>query len=162
MQDTLIIGYGNADREDDGVAWHVLNYLALGLDRPTSTAPEDGFEPAGQGPELLFVLQLTPELAETLAQYRRVCFIDAHTGSIPEDLMLAEVPAEYQTSPFTHHMTASTCLALCRQLYGKQPHAILVSIRGYRFGFSRQLSSETASLARQAAEKIWAWLTTHS
>ena len=29
MADTLVLGYGNVDRMDDGLAWHVLAGLAL-------------------------------------------------------------------------------------------------------------------------------------
>ena len=48
---TLFIGYGNPDRQDDGVAWHVLtgiaNQLGLGdiplVGRPASLHAETDF-----------------------------------------------------------------------------------------------------------------------
>jgi hypothetical protein len=38
---------------------------------------------------------------------------------------------------------------------------VLVSVRGYEFGFSRSMSDKTASLAEEAAEAIWQWLGAH-
>jgi hydrogenase maturation protease len=158
LEPTLIIGYGNADRQDDGLAWHVMNRLAARLGRPISSTPEEGFEENTPAPEMLFILQLVPELAEFAAKFSRVCFIDAHTGDIPVELQIQPVTGEFQASPFTHHMTASTLLAFCEQLYGQKPEAILVSARGYQFGFSRTLSERTSELVEQATDLIWDWL----
>jgi hydrogenase maturation protease len=153
----LILGYGNLDRKDDGVAWHILDYLSQRLGRP-SPSPDEGFQRSGLSPELLFVLQLTPELAETISEFDRVCFVDAHTGSVPEELNVVEIQSHFQASPFTHHMTPASCMALSEALYQKDPQAILVSVRGYEFGFERSLSPRTAELAGQAAEHIWEWI----
>ena len=98
------------------------------------------------------------ELAETLALYDRVCFIDAHTGSVPNDVNLIEVDSEFQASPFTHHMTPQTCLSFTETLYAQRPQAILISVRGYEFGFSRSLSPHTAELVVQAVDLIEKWL----
>jgi hydrogenase maturation protease len=155
---TLIIGYGNADRQDDGVAWHVLAALRRHLGKPAPDAGDEAFEPDGENPDFLFTLQLTPEMAETLAGYQRVCFVDAHTGNVPEEIHFRELEAKYQRSPFTHHMTPDTLLALCGQLYAQGPEAILVSVRGYQFGFEHALSPETQALVEPAAQKILGWL----
>jgi hydrogenase maturation protease len=155
---TLLLGYGNPDRQDDGVAWHILTLVAHRLGRAIPATPYEEFSDDGLDPEFLFVLQLDPEMAEIIAESDRVCFIDAHTGSVPEDVNLQAVDAHYQSSPFTHHMTPSTCLAICQQLYAHSPEAILVSVRGYRFGFTHDLSTETQNLAEQAVEHILAWL----
>lgn len=164
MDRTLIIGYGNIDRQDDGVAWHVLIELARRFDYPGLFDPGEGslVEPPdgipGRVPALLYTLQLTPELAETISGYQRVCFIDAHTGAVPEEIHLAEVGIQFQNSPFTHHLTPQSCLALCAAFYGVAPQAILVSIRGYEFGFTTDLSPRTGSLLPDAVEMIWRWL----
>lgn len=139
------------------MAWHVLLALSRRLGRPDPPSPDEGFPASNETPELLFVLQLTPELAETVAEFDRVCFIDAHTGSVPGEIHQAVVKGEFQNSPFTHHMTPATCLALSVMLYNQQPEALLVSVRGYEFGFSHSLSARTAALAEEAAEKIWQW-----
>lgn len=160
MDRILIIGYGNADRQDDGVAWHILNGLAARLGRATDLEAGEGFQSLGASPDLLFQLQLVPELAETIAKYDRVCFIDAHTGNIVEDLHVESLEPGYQVSAFTHHMTPQTCLALAHSLYGHRPPAWLVSVRGYEFEFDRSLSPRTQQSADQAIELIAKWIDT--
>jgi hydrogenase maturation protease len=158
MESTVIIGYGNPDRQDDGAAWHVLSRLAVKLGREIPANYNEGLTPTGEFPDLLFVLQLTPELADTVAQYQRVCFIDVHTGSIPLDLQRIPVQPAMQTSPFTHHMTPATLLALTLHLYNKSPDAILISIRGYKFGFDNSLSHNTGALVDKAVTQVLQWL----
>jgi hydrogenase maturation protease len=155
---TLIVGYGNPDRQDDGVAWHILLALSERLGRNAPKDWDDGLYPTGESPDLMFVLQLTPELAEIFAGFKRICFVDAHTGAVPEELHLSEIKPEYQKSPFTHHMTASTCLALTQSIYGILPEAILFSVRGYEFGFTHDLSPRTTDLIQQAVQRIMDWL----
>ena len=158
MKKTLILGYGNPDRQDDGVAWHVLESVAQQLGKPVPNTFEEEFEPGDATPDFLFVMQLVPELAETLASYERVCFVDAHTGNVPEDVHLTRVTAEFQHSPFTHHMTVATCLILAQTIYHQSPEAILISVRGFQFGFARSLSQESEALANQATQIILDWL----
>ncbi len=155
---SLIVGYGNADRQDDGVAWHVLVNIARRLGRPAPDAPEDGFFPEGEEIDLWYVLQLAPEMSEDFAQYERICFVDAHTGNIEQEILLQPVEASPASSAFTHHLTPAACLALTQAIYGKTPEAKLLSIRGYKFGFSRELSPETAALVQQAVETLIKWL----
>lgn len=158
MKKTLIIGYGNPDRQDDGAAWHILTRLAGRLNQPVPPTFEEGFPPSNENPELVFMLQLTPEMSEKVAACERACFVDAHTGSVPEDIHFETLQPEFQTSPFTHHLTPTSCLFLAKTLYGKAPEAILVSVRGYQFGFEHDLSPETARFTEQAASRIMAWL----
>jgi hydrogenase maturation protease len=157
LNQTLVIGFGNPDRQDDGVAWHVLHALAVRLNLPASDSYEDEFPP-NQRLDFAFSLQLTPEMAEQIALYDRVCFVDAHTGRIAEQVQLVPVEGQFQHSPFTHHLTAQSLLSMCQSLYGKTPQAALLSVRGYQFEFERQLSPETAALVPEAVEKIVAWM----
>ena len=154
---TLIIGYGNPDRQDDGIAWHILAQLAAHFKIERSDVDFDDFLPNGSNPDLLFSLQLTPEMAETIAHYDRVCFIDAHTGDIKEDVCVQVLNAEFQNSPLTHHMTPQTLLSLVETLYRKKPGAILISIRGHEFGFARSLSQKTTVLSQAAVQRIIVW-----
>jgi len=155
---TLIIGYGNLDRQDDGVAWHILGRTARLVGFAGPFHPEEGLESVVVGLDFLFQLQLTPELAEMLTDYERVCFVDAHTGVVPQDVHWVTLEAEFQRSPLTHHFTPNSCLALCKEVYHHQPEAALVSVRGYWFGFTQELSEETTELAGQAAQMIVDWL----
>jgi len=157
LKNTLIIGYGNPDREDDGVAWHILQALTLRLGLPAPESYEDEF-PESTRIDFAFYLQLTPEMAEDITAYQYVCFVDAHTGNIPEPVRLIPVESEFQASPFTHHLTAQSLLSMCETIYGTRPEAALLSVLGHRFLFSRQLSEETAALVPEAVALIWEWL----
>ena len=156
MKKTIIIGYGNPDRQDDGAAWYVLATLARMFHQTAPQSPEDEFE-AGANPQLVFMLQLTPEMAETLSNYEQVCFVDAHTGSMGEDLCISVVEPEFQQTPFTHHFSPQSCLSLAQSLYHACPRAVLVTVKGHEFQFSRELTEKTAQLTRQAAEYIFEW-----
>jgi len=155
---TLIIGYGNLDRQDDGVAWHILLQVAntLGIQVPSNL--EDPFPVLPDQPEFLFVLQLVPEMGEMVSKFERVCFVDAHTGDIKEEVRAGEIHPEYQHSAFTHHMTPQTCLEIARAVYGAKLEALLVSVRGYHFDFDDSLSPETEKLVPIAVDKIVRWL----
>jgi hydrogenase maturation protease len=153
----LIIGYGNPDREDDGVAWHILQALALKMGLPAPTSYEDEFS-ENDKIDFAFYLQLTPEMAEDIARYDYVCFVDAHTGNIPESVRLISVESDFQRSPFTHHLTAQSLMSICETLYDKKPDAALLSVLGYQFLFSRQLSENTSELVPQAIDLLWKWL----
>lgn len=159
MKKVLIIGYGNPDREDDGVAWHILRALTAKIGLPSPESYEDEF-PESALIDFAFHLQLTPEMAEDISAYEYVCFVDAHTGNIPELVRMIEVESEFQRSPFTHHLTPQSLLSMCETLYGKKPEAALLSVLGHRFLFTRQLSEETAALVFEAVDLIWDWLKT--
>ena len=155
---TLFLGYGNIDRQDDGVAWHLLCEV---MRRLNCTPPQD---PEGEMPIIVgdytfdFQLQLMPEIANDLGIYDRICLMDAHTGNVPNEVNIELVNPSYQSSPFTHHMTAGTLLSLCEVIHHHLPETILVSVRGYEFLFTRSLSAATAALITPAAEKIVEWV----
>jgi hydrogenase maturation protease len=154
----IIIAYGNTDRQDDGIAWHVLRELAQRLGGQLPPSPQEGAECSLPQASLIYMLQLTPEVAADFAGCERVVFIDAHTGAVAEDIHLSELDAAYQSSPLTHHLTPESCLAIAAALNGQAPRALLVSVRGYQFGFSSSLSPEAARLVPLAADQIMEWL----
>ncbi|RME71349.1 MAG: hydrogenase maturation protease [Chloroflexi bacterium] len=157
MNRVLIIGYGNPDREDDGVAWHILQALSSRYGCPVLETDGDISGQAGNL-QLVFTLQLTPEMAEPIAGYERVCFVDAHTGAYADEVRAVTVQPGFQASPFTHHLTPESCLSLAETLYGHAPPALVVSVRGYRFGYRRGLSPQTERLVTVAVERITTWL----
>jgi hydrogenase maturation protease len=161
LKKLLLIGYGNPDREDDGVAWHILRTLTIKLGFTPPESYEDEFPESGQI-DFAFHLQLTPEMAEEVAEHKYVCFIDAHTGNIPEPVRLIQVESKFQNSPFTHHLTPQSLLSMCETIYEKRPHAALLSVLGHRFLFTRELSDETAKLVPQAVDLIWDWMNTRN
>ena len=157
MKKILLLGYGNPDREDDGVAWHILRALAVKMGLPAPDSYEDDF-PENPHVDFAFYLQLTPEMAEDISEYEYVCFVDAHTGNIPEEVRIIDVESDFQKSPFTHHLTPQSLLSICETLYNTKPKSALLSVRGYRFLFSRILSEPTSVLVTEAVELVWAWM----
>ncbi len=139
------------------MAWHILHALALKLDLPVSSSYEDPF-PTNPQLDFGFHLQLTPELAEEISTYRRVCFVDAHTGNVPALVQMIPLTSQFQHSPFTHHLTPQSLLAMCQAVYNLEPESVLLSVRGYRFEFERTLSDETARLVPQALDLLLEWL----
>jgi hydrogenase maturation protease len=155
---TLVLGYGNLDRQDDGVAWHVLATLmkTYGHSVPDSI----DIDTLDQKNDIYFYyqLQLLPELADDLCKYDRAVFIDAHTGSIPNDIEVVTASPSFQNSPLTHHLTVNSLLYIAQSINRKVPETILVSIRGHEFKFSQQLSPETNSLVPAAVDLIYKWI----
>lgn len=153
----LIIGFGNPDRQDDGVGWHVVQRFADQLGRTAFETIDGDACAAEPSPVLMCTLQLVPEMAEALRCFERVCFVDAHTGAYADDLRFEPLQPDFQSSPFTHHLTPETLLQLAVSLYGRAPEAVVCSVRGHEFGFAHSLSEHTSALAEQAAERIAAW-----
>ncbi len=153
----LVLGYGNVDRQDDGVAWYVMIHTAKHLKMQIPKNPEEEFIHT-KNYKFIFLPHLVPEIAETISEYDQVCFIDAHTGNIPFDLFFSTINKEFHKSPFTHHMTPETCLYLANTIYNGSTIGTLLSIRGYQFNFSRQLSRKTTRSANKAVEKLLEWL----
>lgn len=156
----LIIGYGNIDRQDDGVSWHILSRIAELLGVPDCLDPDLGCEIDTPLVDLRFMLQLTPEITESMAAYARICFIDACAYPLQKGVSLVQLESQYQPSPMTHHMTPETCLSICQALYNKQPQAVLLTTAAHEFGFSRSLSPQTSALVEQAVNQLQEWLST--
>ena len=153
----ILLGYGNPDRGDDGAALYLLMELIKKFNPDKSILSdfqEAGFLELTPEIDLWFNLQLYPELSQDLANYERAIFIDAHTAEIPDLLLVQEINPCYKNSPFTHHLTPASCLELAEKLYQHAPKATLVTVRGYAFDFSRDLSPQTQKLAKQALQII--------
>jgi hydrogenase maturation protease len=151
---TLVAGFGNLYRRDDGVARVVVNALRERLGRPPLDPMDDGFGDLGHSIDSVVLHQLVPELSEELKDYELVIFVDAHVDAIPEPLHEERLEVAYRT-PFVYHQThPSTVLALTQQLHGRAPEAVLISLLGHDFDFGEGLSEETAALVEPAVERI--------
>jgi hydrogenase maturation protease len=136
---TLILGYGNQSRRDDGVGWFVLEQLAaLGL----------------PGVELETSHQLEVEAAETISRFDAVIFVDAAIPEAPEPVQRSVVTPNFQSHAVAHYLTPADVLSLCKTLYDREPRAILFSIRGRDFNFGTTLSPEVEQAAREVVKQI--------
>ncbi|MEA4811916.1 MAG: hydrogenase maturation protease [Anaerolineaceae bacterium] len=151
---TLLLAYGNADRQDDGAAWHTLQRFAAQFGLAYPEFPGDETEAAGGSLVMLYLFQLLPEYAERIAVFERVLFMDAHNSSEMPAFTLKRVKPAEMRATFTHHMEASTLLEICKTLYGHAPQAWMMTIKGNSFQFSRQVSEETDKLVNMAVKKL--------
>ncbi|NPU85821.1 MAG: hydrogenase maturation protease [Syntrophaceae bacterium] len=154
MPRTLVVGYGNLDRADDGVAYHVVNALRRRLGRPPLPEDATGLDDLGDRVDSVFLVQLAPELVEIMKDYGIICFVDAHVRERVEDLYCTHVSPEDASLTFTHHMTPALLLALLQTLYRHPVAAHLVSIRGRDFDFHRRLSPRTQAQVEPAVARI--------
>lgn len=132
----LIIGYGNDLRGDDAAgprvaaavaAWHLPGVAALGVG------------------------QLTPELAEPIAQARLVLFVDA--GAVAR-LLVAPIRPAAHTSALGHTGDPGALLALAGAVYGACPPAWLITVPAAHFELGRALSPLAACGVAQATRSI--------
>ncbi len=155
MSRTLVIGYGNPSRNDDGVGLAVVNALRQRRGQKVLDETTDGFDELGGTLDTLFLQQLTPELADTVADYDRLILVDAHTGTLPELIHRSALSPRNDPAMVSHILKPEHLLALTLQFHGKAPRAELISVRGFDFNFGETLSQETAQGVTQVVQAIW-------
>ena len=151
---SLIIGYGNVYCRDDGVAFYVINNLRKRLGLRDLQPDEDGLDELGQPIDTVLLHQIVPEVIPVIGQYQQVVFVDAHQGTIPEDVRVVRVKEEMGFHAVTHHMSPGMLLAMARQTHQVAPEAYLVSVKGENFDFGLGLSEPCRLRAESAAQKI--------
>jgi hydrogenase maturation protease len=136
--ETLILGWGNPGRLDDGLGPAFVEAVAQ-LDPPGVVVDSD--------------YQLTIEDAAEVARHARVVFVDADRVG-PAPFRLERLHASERGPGFsTHGVSPAVVLSLSRDLFGAEPEAWLLGIRGYEFdGFGEGLSERAReNLARAVA-----------
>jgi hydrogenase maturation protease len=154
MQRTLVIGYGNLDRGDDGAAFHVINRLRERLGQRPLPEDESGLETL-EPETAVFVPQLTPELAADAAPCQRLVLVDAHVTAEVRPLIYLCLQPEYRPPVVSHVLSPAMFLWLVQAVAGRACTAFLVSLRGHRFAPQRGLSPETSAWVGPAAERVW-------
>ncbi len=154
MKRTLIVGFGNAFRRDDGVARVVINCLRKQLGRAALLPLDDGFDDLGHPIDTVVMHQIVPELAEVLADYDVTIFVDAHVATLPDPIHKEKLEVGFRTPFVSHQFHPSTVLALAKQMHGQAPEAWLFSLLGHDFDFGEGLSEETAELVPEAIDHI--------
>lgn len=146
MTETLVIGYGNPLRGDDGLGWRAAEALAQG----GAPAPIT----------ILTCQQLTPELAEPISQAQRVILIDAAQGSPPGFITHRRIILDNHTPPaLSHHLEPGALLACAQALYGSAPPLDLWTVNGADFEIGETLSPAVEAALPQLIARIRASLT---
>jgi hydrogenase maturation protease len=125
----LVIAWGNPLREDDAVAWHVLEGLRSLKPRPGLPALK-----------LRHAHQLMPEMAECVSRAAGVVFVDARRDGTPGEVRCEEIAPSAGQNPLAHSLSPQALLLFAEQLYGRAPKAVVLSIAGERFGMGEELS----------------------
>jgi hydrogenase maturation protease len=140
MPHTLIIGYGNPLRGDDGIGPRAAELLSETLSQDET--PEGVLS----GVEVLVCQQLTLELAPEIAEVDRLILIDAAANGEPGRVeRRALAPAISQSASLTHHVDAQALLAAAQILYGHVPEAALFTVSANSFDHGATLSPAVAA-----------------
>ena len=156
MTRPMVMGLGNPDRGDDGIAFQVVNRLRRRLgSRPLSDG-ETGLGGTETKAALLFVRQLVPELVLDVGGCSRLIFVDAHVPAEPRAIVCVAVRPEARlSSTLSHTLPVEGFLWLVQAIAGRAPESFLVSLRGQSFEPGRGLSPAAAGLVEQAAAMAW-------
>ena len=150
----LVIGYGNLGRQDDGVAFYVVNRLRQQLGQKPLRSNDAGLAKLGNSTDSIFIRQLVPELIETLSNYDRLVFVDAHIPAGMSNPVCTRIYPEDDFPLFTHQMNPALLLAILKALRDREPRSHLLTIPGLRFEMGRGLSAMTAALIGPATRII--------
>jgi hydrogenase maturation protease len=136
---TLVIGYGNTLRSDDGVGQRVAVAVAS-WELP--------------GLETIVVHQLSSELAEPLASAELVIFVDARPAGSGEAVEVRLLEAASSSRALAHASDPQWLLTLTEAAYGRQPRAWLVTVPAVDLSLGEALSTTAESGAQQALRQI--------
>lgn len=136
---TLILGWGNPGRGDDGLGPEFIRRFA---ESPIPGVVTD------------FDYQLQVEDAAEVAGFQRVLFVDADRSGA-EPFWLQRVLPDGNPSFSTHSVSPGAILVLARDLFQSEPEAWILGIRGYEFDeFGEQLSDPARSNLDRAVESV--------
>ena len=124
----LVIGYGNTLRRDDG-AGQVVAETVKAWDLPHVRS--------------ISVHQLTPELAEPIANAELAIFVDAYPTTGEQEVQICSMKPASSTEVMGHTSDPRVLLAIAQALYNNHPPAWLVAIPGTNFEFGNHFSSMT-------------------
>lgn len=138
---TLVVGYGNTLRGDDGVGPRVAEAVTR-LRLP--------------GVRALTCPLLTPELADPVARVAQVIFVDAAVDA-PKTVQWRRLEPHDSSQLMAHAADPRTLLALARDVYGHVPEAWWLTIPATQLGFSEELTPAAQQGLADAVEKIQAF-----
>ncbi len=140
---TMIIGYGNSMRADDGAGPALVEQLAELL--PNHEAA---------GVRLIACPQLTPELAADIAQAKKVLFVDASIMVKAGHVRIRQVHPDTAGMTMGHHFTPATVLALADHVFAARPATWLAAIGCESLAMDNQLTPRIAGTVERLARHI--------
>jgi hydrogenase maturation protease len=139
MVKSLVIGYGNSFRSDDGIGAKVAEIVAV-----------------WQFPEVrsLSCHQLTPELAADLAEVDLAIFVDATPSVKGAKIELRSLNIIESTQIRSHFSDPCALLSLTQAIYGKSPQGWWLIVPGINFELGDSLSPVAEKGVSQAVTQI--------
>lgn len=137
---TLVIGFGNPGRLDDGLGPALAQALE-GLCVPGLTIDSD--------------YQLTVEDAATAAEHDIVIFVDAALSG-PEPFSVDRVEPRTDLGFTSHGVEPAAVIGLAGDLFGAEPRGYVIGVRGYEFDEFGEKLSERARANLEAARAFLA------
>ena len=138
---SLVIGYGNPLRSDDGIGWQVAERLAG--------------DPRMAGVEILQRHQLTPELALDVSTAGLVVLVDARSGPPPGTVTVERVePAPTSGTTWSHHLGPASLIGLAQELYGRAGDVQVVSVGVASLEVGEGLSPAVEAAAGRVVEIV--------
>ncbi|ANV89357.1 hydrogenase maturation protease [Picosynechococcus sp. PCC 8807] len=134
MKQTLIIGYGNTLRSDDGAGQTVAKAF---FDQENIMA--------------IATHQLTPELVEDLVQVEQVYFIDA---APVETVTIKPIKRRDNEHNFGHFIDPKSLLNLAQEIYHYVPDAYFVLIPARNFELGESYSEITQNAIQTAIQLL--------
>jgi hydrogenase maturation protease len=142
MNGTLIYGYGNPGREDDGLGVAFADRMQEWSDRL-------------ELPHLCYDrnYQLNIEDALEVSKYDLVLFADATIEPVDDFLITEVTPSD--TVNFTMHAVSPDYIAyLSRTIFDRSPGIFLLHIRGYQWNMQEGLSAKARNSLNRAVAFI--------
>jgi hydrogenase maturation protease len=144
----LVVGYGNSLCTDDGVGWAVARRLAR--------------DPRLAGVDVRAEHQLTPELAIDASGASLVVLVDAAVDVEPGEVRVRTLDASLRSaSAWTHHIGPEGLIALTRELWGRSPQVVVVSIGAASLELGDGLSPVAEAVVPRAVDVVAALVEAH-
>ena len=141
--ETLVIGYGNTLRGDDGAGPAVVEKLTALLPRGTSRKAK-----------LIACEQLIPELAVDIASCKRIIFIDASLALPAGRISITPIHEEPCDMRMGHYTTPGMVLAMAQSAFGACPRAWLAAIGCQSMEINDQLTPTVAAAVDRLARHL--------
>jgi len=143
MKKTLIYGYGNPGRQDDGLGVILAEKFEL-------WANEKEFKWLNVDSNY----QLNIEDASTVSEYERVIFVDASKEDSIESCLLENLQPSARIEFTMHSVSPAFILHLCESIFNKRPEAWLLHIKGFEWELNEGLSPEASQNLEVAMNKL--------
>jgi len=148
MKKTLIYGYGNPGRKDDGLGARFIELVDAWLENEGVKNIQTDCN-----------YQLNIEDAAVVAEFDKVIFVDASVVEDIESYKLELIEPNDASIEFTMHaVSVSFVIDLCRKIYNKIPEAHVLHIKAYDFDFEEALTKQATHNLYAAFEYLKAYL----